>query len=239
MKYAILLILLISTPIFAIDTHTPDKHKDMLYPTIQCLGGSGVVIKAWNEEVILHDGTTKSRNFAYVITAHHVYEGYQKRSRTKKILPFKWFRYDELGRPVKQITTIGNLEVLDVELDIAILKIQTGKGLHPVAESTFDNEIALFDKVYSVGFPLKMLRIGQGNITRLSKQIYVEHDTHLFYGSSGGPLFNKNHQLIGVNTQIITWRGIPLGHIGRAVPLYEIGAFLGEERVKEYFGVEI
>ncbi len=240
MKYTILLILLICTPVFAIDSHTPDKHKSMLYPTIQCSSGSGVVIKAWNEEVPLHDGTTKTKNFAYVLTAYHVYQRYQERSRTKKILPCKWFRYDKLGRPVKQITTIGHLEISDVELDMAILKIQTGKELHPVVESSFDNEIALFDKVYSVGFPLGWLRIGQGNVTRLpKKQIYIEHDTHLFYGSSGGPLFNKDYKLVGINTQTITWRGIPLTYIGRAVPLYEIGAFLGEERVKEYFGVEI
>lgn len=240
MKYTIcLLVLLVCTPALAIDEHTPDKHKNMLYTTVQCMGGSGVVIKAWKEEVPQHDGTTKTKNFAYVLTAYHVYKGYQERSRTKKILPCRWFRYDKLGRSVKRIVTVGHLEVFDVELDIAILKIQTGKELHPVAKHHFGKETALFDKVYSVGFPLGLLRIGQGNITRLPKQIYIEHDTHLFYGSSGGPLFNKDLKLIGINTQIISWRGIPQPYIGKAIPLYQIGAFLEEERVKKYFGVEI
>jgi len=231
------LIALFCTPIYAIDPNTHHKHQDMLYPTVQFMGGSGIVIKSWNEEIIIRDGTKRTKNFAYAITANHVYTGYQLRSRTKKILPCRWYNYDELGHPIKRITTVGHLVVSDVELDIAIFKIQTGKNLFPVAKSYFTNQIALFDKVYSIGYPLGDLRIGVGHITRLpNKSIYLQHDTHIFYGNSGGPLFNKDYELIGINVQIVTWNGMPIPYMGKSALLYDIGLFLGEQRMEEYFG---
>jgi len=92
----------------------------------------------------------------------------------------------------------GNVIFLDINNDIAILdtKIIIGNA----AKIKSSSSIEIGNEVFIVGFPYKMSSektLTAGNIAAFEDGL-IKIDTSVNNGNSGGPLFNKNGEIIGI-----------------------------------------
>ena len=112
----------------------------------------------------------------------------------------------------------------DNETDIALLKIQNAPKLKEVVFGDSD-KIKVGDIALAVGNPYGVGNsMSAGIISARSRDIYagpyddfLQTDVAINRGSSGGPLFNVNMELIGLNTAILSQDGNTSG-IGFAIP---------------------
>ena len=102
-----------------------------------------------------------------------------------------------------------NAEIVDLDKanDLAILKINSDLIDIPYSINTNDNIVT--QEVYAYGFPLTDL---MGNSMSFTKGIvnkntgmgddirFLQHEATLQPGNSGGPLFDKNGNVVGINT---------------------------------------
>jgi serine protease Do len=112
----------------------------------------------------------------------------------------------------------------DTKTDLALLKVTPKKPLHAV---TFGNSSTLKvgDWVMAIGNPFGLggsVTVGiisakQRDINSGPYDDYLQTDAAINKGNSGGPLFNMDGEVIGVNTAIISPTGGSIG-IGFAVP---------------------
>jgi serine protease Do len=112
----------------------------------------------------------------------------------------------------------------DTKADLALLKVTPKKPLVDVKfGSSADIEVG--DWVMAIGNPFGLGgSVSLGIISAKSRDInsgpyddYLQTDAAINKGNSGGPLFNMNGDVIGVNTAIISPTGGSIG-IGFAVP---------------------
>ncbi len=151
--------------------------------------GSGVIVSA--------DG--------YIITNNHVVDD-AKRVKVTLMNEEKEYEADVIGT--------------DPEIDIALIKIDA-KNL-PTAELGDSDALKVGEWVVALGNPLGYEHsvtagIVSGKGRRLSTGIesFIQTDTAINFGNSGGPLVNLKGQVIGINTAIS-----PRGqNIGFAVPI--------------------
>jgi serine protease Do len=112
----------------------------------------------------------------------------------------------------------------DTKADLALLKVTPKKPLVDVKFGSSD-EIEVGDWVMAIGNPFGLGgSVSMGIISAKSRDInsgpyddYLQTDAAINKGNSGGPLFNMNGDVIGVNTAIISPTGGSIG-IGFAVP---------------------
>ena len=112
----------------------------------------------------------------------------------------------------------------DSKADIALLKVTPKSPLKsvPFGSST---EMKVGDWVMAIGNPFGLggtVTVGiisakQRDINAGPNDDYIQTDAAINRGNSGGPLFNMNGEVIGVNTAIISPTGGSIG-IGFAVP---------------------
>ncbi len=147
--------------------------------------GSGFVISA--------DG--------YVVTNNHVIEG------ADEIL-IEFFSGDELPA-----TVVGT----DRNTDIALLKVESDD---PLAFVEFgDSDVArVGDWVVAMGNPLGQgFSVSAGIVSARNRALsgsyddYIQTDAAINRGNSGGPLFNLDGEVIGVNTAILSPNGGSIG----------------------------
>lgn len=150
-----------------------------------------------------HGGTCFAVNFGkkqYVVTAKHVTEGKKVR------IVFK-----------DKIYNVTFTESLDKDLAITRMSGLKASVLAPRMP-------VVGDEVYSLGFPLwEPLTISQGIVNHFTNE-HIGHSASLAYGNSGGPLFNKSGQVVGVNVSIIP----NFSHLNFAVPVKDLRAFLSK-----------
>jgi serine protease Do len=143
-----------------------------------------------------------------IVTNQHVVEGAEE--VTVKLADGRSFA----------ATVVGS----DPMTDIAVLKIEADVDLPFVAFGTSDT-LRVGDEVVAVGNPFGLGgTVTSGIISALSRDIhagpfddFIQTDAAINRGNSGGPLFNNNGDVIGVNTAIISPGGGSVG-IGFAVP---------------------
>lgn len=108
----------------------------------------------------------------------------------------------------------GNTVWADSDLDLAIVKISAA-GLNYLSLGDSEN-VKIGDNVYAIGNPIGMefqRTVTSGIISGLNRTIKIEEENALSYmegliqtdasineGNSGGPLINKNGEVIGINT---------------------------------------
>ncbi|WP_298858212.1 trypsin-like peptidase domain-containing protein [uncultured Sulfitobacter sp.] len=119
-----------------------------------------------------------------------------------------------------------NAEVIgsDPATDIALLSIKADVDLPYVSFGTSE-EMRVGDEVVAVGNPFGLSStVTSGIISAKSRNInagpydaFIQTDAAINQGNSGGPLFNNEGDVIGVNTAIISPGGGSVG-IGFAVP---------------------
>ncbi len=150
------------------------------------------------------------------------------------------------GSKLKVDKVIGK----DAKADLALLKVTPKK---PLADTKFGSSanLEVGDWVMAIGNPFGLGgSVTVGIISAKSRDInsgpyddYLQTDAAINKGNSGGPLFNMNGDVIGVNTAIISPTGGSIG-IGFAVPSDTVVAVIdqlkqfGETR-RGWLGVKI
>jgi serine protease Do len=112
----------------------------------------------------------------------------------------------------------------DTKVDLAVLKVKPEKPLKAVSFGDSD-KLRLGEWVIAIGNPFSLGgTVTAGIISARNRDInsgpydnYIQTDASINRGNSGGPLFNLEGQVIGVNTAIISPSGGSIG-IGFAVP---------------------
>ncbi len=112
----------------------------------------------------------------------------------------------------------------DSKTDLAVLKVEPKK---PLAEVKFGNsdKIRVGDWVMAIGNPFNLGgTVTVGIVSARNRNIrsgpydnFIQTDAAINRGNSGGPLFDMNGAVIGINTAIISPSGGSIG-IGFAVP---------------------
>ncbi len=112
----------------------------------------------------------------------------------------------------------------DTKVDLALLKV---KPPHPLKAVKFGNsdKLRLGEWVIAIGNPFSLGgTVTTGIVSARNRDIrsgpydnYIQTDAAINRGNSGGPLFNLDGDVIGVNTAIISPSGGSIG-IGFAVP---------------------
>ena len=106
----------------------------------------------------------------------------------------------------------------DAATDIAVLKIDTGDALPFVSFGNSD-EAEVGEWVIAIGNPLGYSgSVTAGIISARNRDIsagnyddFIQTDVAINQGNSGGPLFNMDGEVIGVNTAIISPTGYSIG----------------------------
>ena len=137
----------------------------------------------------------------YVVTNNHVIDG------ADEIL-IEFFSGKEL--PAKVVGT-------DPNTDLALLKVETDEPLDFV--SFGDSDIArVGDWVMAMGNPLGQgFSVSAGIVSARNRALsgsyddYIQTDAAINRGNSGGPLFNLDGEVIGVNTAILSPNGGSIG----------------------------
>ncbi|SFL13621.1 serine protease Do [Shimia haliotis] len=162
-----------------------DRQGDGDRPRRTSALGSGFVISA--------DG--------YVVTNNHVIEG------ADEIL-IEFFEGEEL--PAKVIGT-------DPNTDIALLKVESDEPLEFVEFGNSDTA-RVGDWVLAMGNPLGQgFSVSSGIVSARNRALsgsyddYIQTDAAINRGNSGGPLFNMDGEVIGVNTAILSPNGGSIG----------------------------
>jgi serine protease Do len=167
--------------------------------------GSGFVISA--------DG--------YVVTNNHVIEGADE-------ISIEFYSGEELSAKV-----VGT----DPNTDIALLKVETDRPLPFVAFGDSDDAL-VGDWVMAVGNPLGQgFSVSAGIVSARNRSLsgtyddYIQTDAAINRGNSGGPLFNMDGEVIGVNTAILSPNGGSIG-IGFSMASNVVGKVI--DQLKEF-----
>ncbi|WP_448203310.1 DegQ family serine endoprotease [Azospirillum sp. sgz302134] len=144
----------------------------------------------------------------YVVTNNHVIDGAQEITVTLQ---------DGTALPA---TLVGR----DAKTDIALLKVKSDKPL-PALDWGNSDASRVGDWVMAVGNPFGLGgTVTKGIISARGRDIhsgpyddYLQLDAAINRGNSGGPTFNLNGQVIGINTAIYSPNGGSVG-IGFAIP---------------------
>lgn len=161
----------------------------------------------------------------YVVTNDHVIEGANELTVVVYRKATDGLRKDEY----KKIRIVAMSELLD----LALLKIETEKPEVFVSVPLGDSEgLIQGDPVFAVGNPMGLERtLSEGIVgvrSRLiSGQTYVQTTAPISPGNSGGPLFNRKGEVIGVNTLKVVAAGAE--GLGFSIPINRIKAFLADQ----------
>ena len=137
----------------------------------------------------------------YMVTNNHVIEGADE------------IMVEFADRSERPAMIIG----VDKNIDIALLKVDTDVALDYV--SFGDSDFArVGDWVMAIGNPLGQgFSVSAGIISARNRELsgyyddYIQTDAAINRGNSGGPLFNMDGEVIGVNTAILSPNGGSIG----------------------------
>lgn len=186
--------------------------------------------------VLYYANQVAGRKVYYVITNHHVVKGNTK---------LRILTHDSL---MKDALLIGT----DSVQDLAVLMV-TSYGLQDSQIASLpSNQLSLiptpqtFDPVFAIGNPsspfLKgtltagIVSNGSRNTSSETTKLYeqshaIQVDLALNPGNSGGPLFNKQGQLIGINTYKVNKVGdLTFEGLNFSLPIHDM--YLGAERIR-------
>ena len=144
---------------------------------------------------------------------------------------------DEINVILNDGTTLkAEIVGRDTKTDLALLKVKSDKPLKAVKFGDSD-KLRLGEWVIAIGNPFSLGgTVTAGIVSARNRDIqsgpydnYIQTDAAINRGNSGGPLFNLNGEVIGVNTAIISPSGGSIG-IGFAVPSKTVVAVIDQLR---------
>jgi serine protease Do len=137
----------------------------------------------------------------YIVTNNHVIEGADD-------IEIEFFT----GKHLK-----AKLVGTDPKTDIAVLKVESDKPL-PYVQFGNSDLMRVGDWVVAMGNPLGQgFSVSAGIVSARNRELsgtyddYIQTDAAINRGNSGGPLFNMDGQVIGVNTAILSPNGGSIG----------------------------
>ncbi|MEA2737768.1 MAG: serine protease Do, partial [Acetobacteraceae bacterium] len=144
----------------------------------------------------------------YVVTNNHVIEGADEVSVTLQ------------DNTILKATIVGR----DESGDIALLKVKSDKPL-PTVDFGDSSQSRVGDWVLAIGNPFGLGgTVTAGIVSARGRDIhqgqyddFIQTDAAINRGNSGGPLFNMDGQVIGINTAIFSPSGGSIG-IGFSIP---------------------
>lgn len=229
------------------------EHEDMIYPCVRVryekVGGSGLIIYS---KPVPEKGT---KHETYVLTCHHVVDDAIKfiekwsplarrmiKDEDRAEVQVEVFEYEGVSRLVGGTTYQAEIMAWDKEMDIALLRIKTGKKFPYVAEmypKGKEDEILLGTPTVAVGCSLGHEPIiCYGNLTgkhdRIENKEYWLSTANTIFGNSGGAEFLRDtHEYVGITARV---SGIQLGFsvdiitwMGFFVPITTVYNFLEEQ----------
>jgi serine protease Do len=117
---------------------------------------------------------------------------------------------------IEVLTVDGNkhkarLVGLDKKTDLAVLKLDDGKGTFPYARMGDSDKMQVGDWVIAIGSPFGLQStVTAGIISAKARQIgqgpfddFLQTDAAINPGNSGGPLVNMQGEIVGINTAIV------------------------------------
>jgi S1-C subfamily serine protease len=224
MKYFLctfLLTLVIPVTLFSGE---PDKklHEMGLYPTVKLLFqecdcpvcrenpesglsvGSGVIIRSEKNNGPILQGKHAGKYVNVVLTTAHNVDA---AVRPVKILVGKYKDWSEIDG-FDEFSSI--VYAKDKDLDIAVMLFVSEKQM-PVAKLGIDKKLYLGDKVIRIGYGLgDDIRFDEGKITSVKTVLPASMagkgrmNAHTVFGDSGGPVYDKNYNVIGLTYAIRT-----------------------------------
>lgn len=174
----------------------------------------------------------KAGNAMYILTCYHVIDYVAKMN--EKGIPIQ----SQIGYPIINQDKEGKGMVSypvtivkqDEKNDLALLKIEIVDDTLEVIKLA-DTTPSIGDTVFSVGSPLGMIRtLSKGVISNFIEGFYISDNTCTF-GNSGGGLYNRQGELIGVPAQV-TGYGTTVE--GNFVPESSLGFAINLKRIKEF-----
>ena len=144
----------------------------------------------------------------YIVTNNHVIAEAQEISITLSDNPNKTYKAKLIGQ--------------DSKSDLAVLKIEAKKKL-PFIKFGDSDAARVGDWVVTIGNPFGFGgTVTAGIISAKSRDIgnkteFIQTDSSINMGNSGGPMFNMSGEVIGINTSIISGSGGNIG-LGFAIP---------------------
>ena len=133
---------------------------------------------------------------------------------------------DEINVILPDNTSIrAELLGTDPRTDIAVLRIKTDKPLHAVHVRRFSDTAQVGDWVLAIGNPFGLGgTVTAGIVSARGRDIrqglyddFIQTDAAINRGNSGGPLFNLEGEVVGINTAIYSPSGGSIG-IGFSIP---------------------
>ena len=120
---------------------------------------------------------------------------------------------------------LGIVVKTDTEIDLALVSVTTTVDFcDPVSLAYRDAKI--FEEVVVIGFPIGLGPIyTSGEISGHDKGLYFLN-ADVYYGNSGGPVFNEEGDLTGIVIGVIGDKGRPLFYMGVYVPISVINSFI-------------
>nr|WP_191285911.1 Do family serine endopeptidase [Aliiroseovarius zhejiangensis] len=138
----------------------------------------------------------------FIVTNNHVIEGADE-------IMIEFFG----DRGELPATVIGT----DPNTDIAVLKVESDKPL-PFVSFGDSDIMRVGDWVMAVGNPLGQgFSVSAGIVSQRNRELsgayddYIQTDAAINRGNSGGPLFNMDGEVVGVNTAILSPNGGSIG----------------------------
>lgn len=157
----------------------------------------------------------------YIVTNNHVIEGADE-------IEIEFFSGDRLK---------AKLVGTDKKTDIALLKVESPEPLPFVPFGNSDT-MKVGDWVMAMGNPLGQgFSVSAGIVSARNRALtgtyddFIQTDAAINRGNSGGPLFNMNGEVIGVNTAILSPNGGSIG-IGFSMASNVVGKVVGQ--LKEF-----
>ncbi len=198
---------------------SPDLFlEDRLQSSIQRSLRSVVRVSKPHSEASLGAGFLVNREKRFVVTSYHIVVN------THSLVIQFW--QDKEVYPCRIIST-------DPERDLALLEVQGDESLFPPAlKLQSDDQIELGQFAIAIGSPGGFdFSASLGIVSSLNRELqdvhtqttFLQVDTPMFRGSSGGPLINLNGEVVGINS-----RGGANGTVAFAIPVMHIRAALKE-----------
>lgn len=232
---ALLLILIINVSAYGA------RLDDIIQPFVRVGSASGVILKS---------SVVDKEKHTVILTANHVIA----RFKDGKV-PVKIPKFNSHGRLMSDFTGIATVLKQNETLDYAILLCKTNELYTPAKTlkgDEFEN-LSILDEVISVGCPnFEYMWVTKGIIASFSiahfpNNTHIGHESKIYYGNSGGPLFLKNGKLIGINTNMAASyqehtltqdkpENMSLPHMAMALALKTIYNDLSSQELEQYFG---
>ena len=137
---------------------------------------------------------------------------------------------------------IGRIAGADEDADVAVIKIEIENSRHVTLGNS--EEITVGDEIFVVGNPYGMLEFSMttGHVSALNREIATEEnenalnmfqiDAAVYSGNSGGPVYNKTGNVVGIVTAKYNSSGME--GIGFALPINDVLPIVNELIDKGY-----